>query len=89
MTNLLTTKELNKLTCSQIQLNILRSLATSDLSFLYMLYTPAALLDIVDISEKMLQVEQEEGIDELSAEEKVEYLSYINDLKEYATNSKE
>lgn len=82
-----TLAQLNNMSSSQVQLQLLRCLCTSDLSFQYMLLSPASILDIVRNSKQMLQIEEQfDAPVALTSEELEEYKSYCSQLEEYAAN---
>lgn len=83
MHTLTSLKTLNNSTCSQVQLQLLRCLCSSDLAFHHGLLLPTTLLDLVAQSKSFLDLEPGEESN-LTSEELEEYNSYVAMLEDHA-----
>lgn len=77
-------KELNKMSCTRVNLQMLRCFGTSDLTSHYMLYKEETIKDIVNEVTNMFKTESESGELDLSPEEITEFNGYVMDMNIYA-----
>lgn len=74
-----TLKDLNDESAGHCALAIMRCLNTSDLTFMYMLFKPDTLDDLLDVCLDLAQRDS----DALTSAEWQEIVSYANDVREY------